>query len=135
MRRRERQQPEHGSPHEQRLREIVDMFVHDDNEKAAYLAFARDLMAAERHAPFGLVIPREQGDSRNLSANRSLRDPSISRGCATVGTSGVTGPMSKRPWPLPDFGRRTKRVVAKWFARGLHGNIMWRIGDAILNRG
>jgi len=27
-----------------------------------------------------------------------------------------------------------KRIVAKWFERGLHGNLLWLIGEAILDR-
>jgi len=42
MKRRKKQQPEHESPHEQRLWEIVDVLVHDDYQKQAYLAFARE---------------------------------------------------------------------------------------------
>lgn len=34
--------------------------------------------------------------------------------------------------PGPDFSRRTKRVVQKWFERGLHGNLMWRICACII---
>ena len=43
--------PHHESPHEQRLREIVDELVPDDSQKQAYLAFARELAMAQRHAP------------------------------------------------------------------------------------
>jgi hypothetical protein len=39
----------------------------------------------------------------------------------------------RRP-PVPDFTRRAKRVVRKWFERGLHGNLMWRIGERLLGR-
>jgi hypothetical protein len=36
--------------------------------------------------------------------------------------------------PAVDFDRRTKRVVAKWFARGLSGHVMWLIGKRLLGR-
>jgi hypothetical protein len=36
--------------------------------------------------------------------------------------------------PLPDFDRRTKLVVQKWFVRGLSGHLMWRIGESMLGR-
>jgi hypothetical protein len=39
----------------------------------------------------------------------------------------------KRP-PGPDYTRRTKAVVERWFRRGLHGNLLWRIGVALLGR-
>jgi len=86
--------PHHESPHEQRLREIVDELVPDDYQKQAYLAFAHELAMAERR--------QLQASSHKLQA--------------------------------PDFGARTKRVVQKWFERGLHGNLLRLIGDAILDR-
>jgi len=36
--------------------------------------------------------------------------------------------------PVPDFDRRTKLVVQKWFNRGLSGHLMWRIGERMLGR-
>jgi hypothetical protein len=36
--------------------------------------------------------------------------------------------------PRPDFDRRTKLVVQKWFIRGLSGHLMWRIGERMLGR-
>jgi len=33
--------------------------------------------------------------------------------------------------PVPDFDRRTKLVVQRWFVRGLSGHLMWLIGEAI----
>ncbi len=39
----------------------------------------------------------------------------------------------KRP-PGPDYTRRTKQVIMRWFRRGLHGNLLWRIGSALLGR-
>ncbi|MCX6842758.1 MAG: hypothetical protein NTX53_10795 [candidate division WOR-3 bacterium] len=34
--------------------------------------------------------------------------------------------------PPPDFSRRTKSVVAKWFRRGLSGRALWRVGEAVM---
>jgi len=34
---------------------------------------------------------------------------------------------------VPDFTPRTKRIVQKWFRRGLSGHLMWLIGERILN--
>ena len=36
--------------------------------------------------------------------------------------------------PLPDFTRRTKLVVQKYFARGLSGHLLWLIGERLLGR-
>jgi hypothetical protein len=36
--------------------------------------------------------------------------------------------------PVPDFTRRTKLVVQKWFRRGLSGHLLWRIGERLLGR-
>ena len=36
--------------------------------------------------------------------------------------------------PIPDFDRRTKLVVQKWFVRGLSGQLMMRIGERLLGR-
>ena len=120
MSRRHCHPPHRESPHELRLRAIVDSLVADSSEKAAYVAFARELVAAERSSSFvhrsSSVIPREQGDSRNLSAMETRRDPSI----------GVGVTKGREP------SQRTKRVVAKWFRRGLSGHLMWLIGRSVL---
>jgi len=42
---------------------------------------------------------------------------------------------ASRKFQAQDFSSRTKRVVAKWFGRGLSGHVMWLIGDAIMRRG
>ena len=120
MSRSKRPQPEHGSPHEQRLREVVSELVQEESQKAAYLAFAHELAAAERLSSFvhrsSSVIPRERRDSRNLAARQTGRDPSI----------GVGVTKGREP------SQRTKRVVAKWFRRGLSGHLMWLIGKEVL---
>jgi hypothetical protein len=50
MSRRKRPLPEHRSPHELRLRGIVDEIVSDDSQKQAYLAFARELTRVLRRS-------------------------------------------------------------------------------------
>jgi len=114
----------HQSPHELRLWAFVDSLVTDNSQKAAYMAFAHELMMSIRRDSMALVIPREpirqaQGrlrDSRNLAARETGRDPSISVGV----TKGA------------DPSQETKRVVEKWFRRGLSGHLMWLIGRAVL---
>jgi len=48
MNRRHRRASHHESPQEQHLREIVDGLVQVELERAAYLAFAHELVRAER---------------------------------------------------------------------------------------
>jgi hypothetical protein len=114
----------------------VDEFVPDDSHKQAYLQFAKEVALTIRRSSCELVIPRERGDSRNLSAMQSGRDPSqelgVTRRRDPSQELGVTEPRLERPRPFPDFSMRTKRVVLKYFRRGLHGNLLWRIGEAIL---
>lgn len=126
MKRRHRHQPHHESPHEARLREVVDELIPDTERRPVYLQFARELDLSLRRPPPALVIPREPGDSRNLSANRNLSDPST--------PVGVTGPATTRNRYFPDFSTRTKRVVARWLRRGLSGRTLWRIGEALIGR-
>jgi len=76
--------PHRDSSHEQFLREIVDVFVADESQKPAYLAFARELMSTVHRLP------------------------------------------------VPDFEPGTKRVVMKWFERGLHGRLLWLVGSAAI---
>ena len=84
MSRQHSQPSHHESPHEQRLREIVDEFVPDCSEKPAYLAFAQEVARSVHRAP------------------------------------------------VPDFEPGTKRVVQKWFERGLHGHLLWLVGQAVI---
>ena len=100
MRRRERQQPGHESPHEQRLREVVSELVQEESQKAAYLAFAHELMAAQRRS------------ARQDSSESRYQKPECRMGGYT-------------PEPV-------KRVVMKWFRRGLSGHLMWLIGKEVL---
>jgi hypothetical protein len=37
----------------------------------------------------------------------------------------------RSPSAFPGYSRRTKRVVQKWFERGLSGHLMWLIGEAV----
>jgi len=84
MSRRNCHPPHHESPHEQRLREIVDELVPEDSQKQAYLAFALEFTRSVHRAP------------------------------------------------VPDFELGTKRVVQKWFERGLHGHLLRLVGRAIM---
>jgi hypothetical protein len=68
--------------------------------------FVREVVAA--------VVP-EQERERYMPFAREL--------CASL----------KRP-PGPDYTRRTKAVIMRWFRRGLHGNLLWRIGSRLLGR-
>ncbi len=36
--------------------------------------------------------------------------------------------------PVPDFEDRTKRVVMKWWKRGLSGQKLWLIGSALVRQ-
>ena len=94
--------PHHESPHEQRLREIVEELVPEDYQKDAYVAFARELMLAERRS----------ARQDNSECRMQISD------CRIGGSA----------------NEAVKRIVAKWFERGLQGRLLWRIGEAILDR-
>ncbi len=34
--------------------------------------------------------------------------------------------------PVPDFSRRAKGIVLKYFNRGLSGQLLWRVGCAVI---
>ena len=36
--------------------------------------------------------------------------------------------------PVPDYELGTKRVVMKWFERGLHGHLLWLVGQAVIQK-
>ncbi len=136
MSRCERPGPRRENPRETRIRAVVDALVSSDSDKVAYLQFARELTAAERHARrsdspgFRCQKPefRITGDRTRPTRGR---DPSI--GVGVTGAAEGASYIVRRPSSqMPDYSMRTKRVVMKWFARGLHGNILWRIGEAIL---
>ena len=90
----------HENPHEQRLREIVDVLVPEDPQKPAYLAFAREFARTMRRPPKMGTVPRDA--------------------CVELGV--VQSP----------FSEGTKRVVQKWFERGLHGHLLWLVGQAVM---
>lgn len=136
MRRHSHYTPHHESPQEQRLREIVDAVVTEDAERAAYLAFARELALSLRRQP--------QAPSHKLSA-KTGDSPFVGTGLRKKGTvprSSLSDPLRDSPhfpargtvpvFAAQDFSMRTKRVAQKWFERGLHGNLLWRVGEAIL---
>jgi hypothetical protein len=127
------------------VREVVAAVV-PARERARYMTFARELYATLRLKPQASsrklqaqaratrrVIPTKpvrqaQGRlraGRNLAAEDRGRDPSIG--------VGVTEPARSGP-QFPDYTRKTKLVIVRWFRRGLHGNLLWRIGIALLGR-
>jgi len=98
----------HESPHEQHLREIVDVLVPEDPQKPAYLAFALEFAMSLRHGPQLAGIPEaDPGDSPRWDSPRI-------------------------PATVPDFEPGTKRVVLKFFERGLHGHTLWLVGQAVM---
>ncbi|MBM3330252.1 hypothetical protein FJY68_00190 [candidate division WOR-3 bacterium] len=99
------------------LREVVSAVVPEE-EQERYLVFARELYATLRHARTS-----ESAESRIQRPEPRVR---------TGDHPQVT--QIRQIVPFPDFTRRTKRVVLKWFRRGLRGNLMWRIGVGLLGR-
>jgi hypothetical protein len=83
-----------------RLWAIVDSLVTGSSEKAAYVAFAQELMLAQRRS----ARPDNSGVRMQKSECR------------------IDGDMTDR----------MKRVVEKWFRRGLSGHLMWLVGRAVL---
>jgi hypothetical protein len=126
MSRRNRPQPEHRNPHELRLWAIVDSLVTDSSQKAAYLAFARELAVAERSSSFvRRATMRKPGTVEGghvPGATRVTRRGCVPSACVELGA--VQSP----------FSQRTKRVVQKYFGRGLSGHLMWLIGEAVLGK-
>ena len=143
-----RQQPGHENRHEARIVRAVEAVHVTDEQKPFYVMFARELDLTLRRGRWERVIPSERSDSRNLAARRNGRDPSTAVGVTEgrdpsqelgVTTSrdpsqelGVTDSAPVRARPFPDYSMRTKRLVMKYFARGLSGHKMWLIGEALL---
>ena len=92
--------PLRGGPGPERIREVVDSLVKDENRKQAYLAFAQELMFAERRS------------ARRDSSEVRMQKPE----CRMAGYT---------PEPV-------KRVVMKWFRRGLSGHLLWLIGKELI---
>lgn len=99
------------------VREVVAAVV-PAGDRERYMPFARELYATLR-------LGRKQGTVEGghvPGATRGTR-----RGCvpsAYVGLAAVQSP----------FSARNKRVVMKWFRRGLRGKLLWRIGVGLLGR-
>ena len=99
------------------VREVVAAVV-PAGDRVRYRTFARELYATLR-------LGRKQGTVEGghvPGATRGTR-----RGCVPsvyVGLAAVQSP----------FSARNKRVVMKWFRRGLHGNLLWRIGVGLVGR-
>ncbi|HTW90531.1 MAG TPA: hypothetical protein VMH22_02345 [bacterium] len=87
------------------LREVVAAVVPADACER-YMPFARELYVSFHGSRKQGTVPR--------------------RACVRLGA--VQSPFS------PDFSRRTKLVVQKWFVRGLSGHLMWLIGERMLGR-
>ena len=100
--------PLRGGPGRERILVVVNSLVKDENRKQAYLAFAQELVHAERASYSVRGSPMRKLGTVPRSA------------CVELGA--VQSP----------FSRRTKRVVQKYFGRGLHGNLLWLIGQEVL---
>lgn len=121
------------------------------DELEYYVAFARELLLAERRsARQNSSEFRNQSSERRTTVGghpqitqmtqivhgrRAERNPQITQipriGVPALRTGNrKLGTATTRPFP--DYSRRTKDVVAKWFRRGLSGHLMWLIGEAIL---
>jgi len=103
-----RHQHRHEHPSGERLREIVAASGLEPGQEEAGLAFARELAAVQRTSFFV-----------HRSATRKAGTVPLS---SCVRLAAVQSP----------FSQRTKRVVMKYFRRGLHGRALWRIGQAVL---
>jgi hypothetical protein len=99
------------------VREVVAAVV-PARERVRYVAFARELYAT-------LQLGRKQGTVPAKNWGQSLG--------VAQGPVKVQSPFFARAVQSP-FSSRNKRVVMKWFRRGLHGNLLWRIGVALLGR-
>jgi hypothetical protein len=88
------------------------------DELAYYVAFARELVRAER----------AQQRKQQAQAQAPGTGPVLQTGNWKLGAARM------RPRPFPDYSRRTKSIVAKWFRRGLSGHLMWLIGKAVLGK-
>jgi hypothetical protein len=140
---------------ERRPRPSLEAIVRDcgcpADELARYVAFARELMLAERRS-----ARQDNSEIRNQRPECRKRDgePTTDvlsdrgrsgqrrwtqiRGREMSPTPGTAnrklGTARMRPRPFPDYSRRTKSIVAKWFRRGASGHLMWLIGKALLAR-
>jgi len=154
----------HDDPRGQRLRAIVSAFVPEGPGRQAYLAFARELMRAQRRSarPDGPEFRNQRAESR-VGESKPPRAPSTPRprrghpqitqttqmthGHRTEGSPPITqipqigvpalqtgnwklGTATTRPFP--DYSRRTKLVVMRWFKRGLSGHLLRLVGQAAI---
>jgi hypothetical protein len=86
-------------------------------------------MRGTQHHPHWHEHPSEEGLRRIVAAS-GLMPGQEEAGLAFARELGA----ALRRAPDPDFSRRTKRVVLKWFRRGMQGRAMWRIGEALTGR-
>ena len=75
-----------------------------------YVCFARELYLTLRHPP------------ARRAASHKPQAPGWTLDHLTTG-----------PPPSVDFSVATKRVVARWFGRGLSGHLLWLIGDRMID--
>jgi hypothetical protein len=124
MSRRKHHAPHHENPHELRLRAAVNGLVSDETLRPAYLAFAHELIFAERlgTAPDSPEFRIQKPECRG----RNESHPQISQITQMIRF------RRGRPRRYADYTRRTKLTVMKWFRRGLSGHLMWLIGREIL---
>jgi hypothetical protein len=126
-------------PERMRIRHLVEQALHDE-EPDLYLAFAAELLAAARRPP--------QASSRKLQAQEanpkpqtlnpnflpktqsSAQAPGPESGLRTGNWKLQTAAMRRRRFP--DFNMRTKRIVDKWFRRGLSGWNLAEVGRSLL---
>jgi hypothetical protein len=132
MGRRKTPSPEHRSPHEQRLREVVSELVQEESQKAAYLAFAHELMRTFRQPPRTPRTP-SPGEGHQQIAWMMQR-----RGPKTGDSRGGTRPRSdasNASRMCPQRLRRTWRGTVPVFAKDVAGRdevVQSKLGDGHL---
>ena len=119
MSRSKRPQPEHGSPHEQRLREVVSELVQEESQKAAYLAFAHELMRTFRQLPRTPRTPRPGEGHQQIAWMMQRRGPKTghSRGGDTSPERREQRVADVSPAPASNLARYSPR-----FRKGRSGS-------------
>jgi hypothetical protein len=119
------------------LREVVAAVVPEEDCER-YLPFARELYATFHHSrKRGTVLSRTLAALPAKNGGQSL---GVAQGPAKVQSPFFSRAVqsqfsaSSRKLQAPDFSRRTKMTVMKWFRRGLSGHLMWLIGERLIGR-
>jgi hypothetical protein len=120
-------------PVEARLRAIVESIVPD--RAADYLCFARELLRSLRRG--GPVLQFSSGPVAEPGAGSTFgkRPSSLPSPCPATRPPGrltTSAIPTPRPLAFVGFSSDTKRVVTKWFSRGLSGRLLWAIGRELL---